>query len=75
MFVAAEFGLVRVRHSRLQQLAEEGNPRAKFALSKRRADDMLRIGTRYRFWGLFTIMQPDRQLTPGQVAMILAGQR
>lgn len=33
LFVAAEFALVRVRRSRLQQLVEEGNPRAKFALS------------------------------------------
>jgi CBS domain containing-hemolysin-like protein len=36
-FVAAEFALVRVRQSRLQQLVDEGNARAKyaFAVSKR----------------------------------------
>jgi CBS domain containing-hemolysin-like protein len=41
-FVAAEFALVRVRASRLQQLAEEGNVRAKYALSvTRRLDSYL----------------------------------
>lgn len=38
-FVAAEFSLVRVRASRLQQLAEEGNARAKYALSVTRKLD------------------------------------
>jgi CBS domain containing-hemolysin-like protein len=42
LFVAAEFALVRVRQSRLQQLAEEGNGRAKYALSvTRRLDSYL----------------------------------
>jgi CBS domain containing-hemolysin-like protein len=39
LFVAAEFALVRVRQSRLQQLAEEGNARAKYALSVTRRLD------------------------------------
>lgn len=38
-FVAAEFALVRVRSSRLQQMAEEGNGRAKYALSVTRKLD------------------------------------
>lgn len=30
-FVAAEFALVKVRHSRIQQLLNEGNGKAKYA--------------------------------------------
>jgi CBS domain containing-hemolysin-like protein len=38
-FVAAEFGLVKVRQSRLTQLAEEGNVRARYALKVNRKLD------------------------------------
>jgi CBS domain containing-hemolysin-like protein len=38
-FVAAEFSLVKVRQSRLQQLENEGNPRAKYALAVSRKLD------------------------------------
>lgn len=38
-FVAAEFALVKVRQSRLTQLAEEGNSRAKYALKVNRKLD------------------------------------